>query len=282
MRRTRLLAAALLITALGSACPDEAVAEASEPTAKDKRLLLDLARQTLSWWVTEKTTPQLPAGKLAGALGAKLGCFVTLNTHPDRLRGCIGMFSPDTPLAENVISRAVAAATHDSRFPPVRPEELSQIHVEISVLTEPRPLAYTDAADLLTKLIPNKHGVILKTRKGSSTYLPQVWESLPEKQQFLSRLCLKHGSLPTCWQQGPERTQVELYQAIVFGEDDHGRVVAGSGGATVGPAGAVYSGPPASEALRGKAETLKRGQMLKPGTRLAPGTILVRGADLTD
>jgi len=282
MGRTRLLMTAALISILGAACPDEATAESSEPTARDQRILLDLARQTVSWWVSEKKTPELPAGKLAGALGENLGCFVTLHTHPDRLRGCIGMFTPDTPLAENVISRAVAASTHDHRFPPVNPDELKEIQIEISVLTRPEPLAYKDPKDLLAKLIPNKHGVILKTRKGSSTYLPQVWKSLSEKERFLSRLCFKHGSLPTCWRDGPARTQVEIYEAIVFGEDEHGRVVVGTGGARVGPKGATCSGPPAMQALRGKPGAFKRGQKLKPGTRLAPGTILARGADLAD
>ena len=280
MGRNRLLAAALLISLLGAACPDEATAESGDATLteQDKRLLVDLARQTLSWWVTENKPPELPKGKLRGALKANLGCFVTLEKQG--LRGCIGMFDPSTSLASNVVSRAVAASTHDHRFPPVKPEELSEIHVEISVLTAPKPLPYKNPQDLLTKLVPLEHGVILKTRKGSSTYLPQVWEQLPDKEQFLSRLCFKHGALATCWRDGPERTQVEIYEAIVFGEDTHGRVVVGSSGASVGSGGAVYSAASPIDTLAGKRAPFERGARLKPGTRLLPGTILAPGADL--
>jgi len=292
MGQARRLGVAWLLVLLGVGCSEAATAESAPrrdaaavtaetaPSAEQQRWLVDLARQTVAWWVRERTAPELPREQLQGALAAPLGCFVTLQLHPDRLRGCIGMFEPDTPLAENVITRAVAAASQDTRFEPVRPEELPQLHVEVSVLTAPRPLPYADPEELLRTLIPGTLGVILRTRQGSSTYLPQVWEQLPDKAQFLSRLCAKHGALPTCWRDGPQRTQVELYEALVFGEDDHGRVVVGRGGATVGPGGAVYSSPPPPSALRGEPAPFRRGQALAPGTRLAPGTILARGADL--
>jgi AmmeMemoRadiSam system protein A len=184
-------------------------------TPTEKNLLLELARGTILARLRDRKLPQLPVGP--AVFGRKLGCFVTLEKEGD-LRGCIGNIWPAHPLAEAVQQNAVSAAFRDPRFPPVRDEEMSAIKIEISVLTEPRPLTYTSGADLLDKLKPGVHGVVISQGfRRRSTYLPQVWEQIPDKQQFLSLLCRKGGMAIDAWRD-PAKTKVDVYEAFVFGE----------------------------------------------------------------
>jgi AmmeMemoRadiSam system protein A len=123
--------------------------------------------------------------------------FVTLYKN-GKLRGCIGSFVEE-PLEKAICNCAVAAAFSDFRFPPLSKEELNKIKVEISILDEPVELKYKDSADLLKKLATAKPGVIIRYGDYSATFLPQVWEQLPEPEEFLSNLCLKAGIEPTAW-----------------------------------------------------------------------------------
>lgn len=185
----------------------------------EQQYLLKLARDTVAQYVTRRTLPEVDPSPLAGRLKEKRACFVTLNHENLGLRGCMGYLQPVMPLYQCVIDRAVAAATRDPRFPPVRPDELEAIELEVSVLSIPRELSFRDPDDLIKKLRPRIDGVILKTRYGGATFLPQVWGDLPRPEYFLSRLCQKHGAPPTCWQENG--TQVLTYQAFVFAEENH-------------------------------------------------------------
>ena len=129
--------------------------------------------------------------------------FVTL-TRDGQLRGCIGTLEPHRPLGADLLENAVSAAIRDPRFPPVRAAELEKLVIEVSILSPPRPLAYTDTADLLKKLQPGVHGVILRHSGRRATFLPQVWAQIPGPERFLSRLCEKAGLGGGCWRQGPE------------------------------------------------------------------------------
>ena len=155
---------------------------------QEKDYLLNLARETLSWYLQYNVTPEPDLKILTDKLKENRPCFVTLEENSN-LRGCIGLFEFTQPLYKNVISRAIAAATQDRRFNPVKSEELKDITIEISVLTEPAELKFASPEDLLNKLQPFEDGVILYTDYGNSTYLPQVWEQLPGKEEFLSSLC---------------------------------------------------------------------------------------------
>ena len=99
-----------------------------------------------------------------------------------------------------------------SRFQPVKAEELESIRIEVSVLTEPRPLDYDSPQELLDKLIPGVDGVILESSGRRSTYLPVVWEQMPDKEQFLTSLCRKQGSSGDCY----KSAEVQTYQAQEF------------------------------------------------------------------
>jgi AmmeMemoRadiSam system protein A len=141
------------------------------------------------------------------------GCFVTL-TKSGVLRGCIGYIEGIKPLFEAIIDNAKNAAMSDPRFPEVTPEELPGIRIEVSVLTPPEPLEYKDPQDLLNKLVPNQDGIILQSGYHQSTFLPQVWEQLPDKIDFLEHLSMKGGMPKDGW----KTASVKRYRAIHFQE----------------------------------------------------------------
>lgn len=156
----------------------------------------------------------------AGCLQARGGTFVTLKTG-DRLRGCIGSLAGTGPVTEGVRHNAIQAAFHDPRFPPLAAEELDQVDIEVSVLTEPQPLEYTNADDLLARLKVGEHGVIVRQGPLSATFLPQVWEQLPEPPQFLSHLCLKAGLPAAAWR--TDKPEVLTYRVQRFREKGDSR-----------------------------------------------------------
>jgi len=191
-------------------------------TAAEKLTLLRLAREALESAVRGEKLPPLDPTQLTPLLRASGAAFVTL-TIRGQLRGCIGALQPYQPLAEDVREHAIAAGLQDYRFSPVRPSELHQIQIEVSRLTLPQPLTYTDANDLLTKLRPGVDGVILRDGSRRATFLPQVWEQIPEKAEFLSHLCAKMGAASNLWRQ--KQLEVELYQVEDFheaGQPTHG------------------------------------------------------------
>ena len=128
--------------------------------ASDRKFLLALARTTLARVATNGPLPDLSAKDLSSKLAETKACFVTLKEHGD-LRGCIGHIFPQEALYQAVEDNARNAATRDPRFQPVRPGELNQINIEISVLTEPQPLRFDSPEDLLGKLRPKADGVVL-------------------------------------------------------------------------------------------------------------------------
>lgn len=131
--------------------------------------------------------------------------FVTINTEPNaQLRGCIGSLQAYRPLYKDIIMNAQAAALHDPRFLPLSAEELSQINIEVSILSEPKVLNYVDIADLKSKVVPFQDGIVLKHNGRQATYLPQVWEQLPHFDDFFSSLCLKANLSRDCLSQHPE------------------------------------------------------------------------------
>jgi len=118
--------------------------------------------------------------------------FVTL-TQEGKLRGCIGSLEAKRPLIEDIISNAKNAAFRDPRFPKLTREEFLTTDIEVSVLTPPTLLEYSDIEDLKSKINPNIDGVILKLHSYQATFLPQVWEELPEFESFFGHLLHKAG-----------------------------------------------------------------------------------------
>jgi AmmeMemoRadiSam system protein A len=124
--------------------------------------------------------------------------FVTL-TQDGLLRGCIGSLEARRPLETDVAANALAAAFHDSRFPPLRQAELEMTRVEVSLLDTPEPLNFTSETDALERLRPGIDGLILDCGSHRATFLPQVWESLPTPRLFLQNLKLKAGLSASFW-----------------------------------------------------------------------------------
>jgi AmmeMemoRadiSam system protein A len=184
-------------------------------TPDEKQTLLKMARQALEAGVRGATLPTLDPAALTPALRAEGAAFVTLTIQGD-LRGCIGALEPYQSLAEDVREHAVAAALEDYRFPNVQENELEKIQIEVSRLTIPVPLEYKDAEDLLAKLRPGVDGVILRDSFRRATFLPQVWEKIPDAEAFLANLCYKMGADPDTWKR--KHLEVLVYQVEEFHE----------------------------------------------------------------
>ena len=177
--------------------------------------LLKIARQALEASVRGEPLPSLPMGDLPPSLTADGASFVTL-TIAGRLRGCIGTLQAYQPLAKDVQEHAVAAALQDFRFPQVRPAELPTIAIEISILTPAEPLDYDGPDDLIQKLNPGEDGLVLSDGHRRATFLPQVWDSLPSPEEFLSHLCMKMGAPSDLWKK--KNLDVSIYHVQEFQE----------------------------------------------------------------
>lgn len=187
-----------------------------ELLSPDERLyLLKLARQALEAGVHNKPAQKLDLQALPPNLSQPGASFVTL-TRGGELRGCVGALEPYLPLAEDVQEHAIAAALQDYRFPPVQPAELAEIKIEVSRLTLPQDLEYSTPEDLLGKLRPGVDGVTLIDGRRRATFLPQVWDKLPDGKTFLAHLCSKMGAPADLWSK--KRLRVQVYQVEEFHE----------------------------------------------------------------
>ena len=182
---------------------------------KDRMILLRLARSVIMSELSGDRGLVLRLRDISPALEQKRGCFVTLHKEGS-LRGCIGTIEPRTSLYSCVEENAINAAFRDPRFSPLTKDEIDAVDIEISVLSVPRMLQFKDGEDLKSQLIAGAHGVILSQGHRRSTFLPQVWEQLPQKDIFLEHLCLKGGMARSAWQD--KSTRVEVYEAEYFSE----------------------------------------------------------------
>jgi len=186
----------------------------SELTSPDRAFLLKLARNKIAAELKAGSTIR-PPDTLSPAVYENRGCFVTLHQKKE-LRGCIGTIEPDHPLIDNVSENAANAAFRDPRFSPLTMDDLASIDIEISVLSLPETLSFKNGEDLKRQLKPDVHGVILSREWRRSTFLPQVWEQLPDKELFLRHLCVKGGMDGECWKSTD--TKVQVYTAVFFSE----------------------------------------------------------------
>jgi len=159
-------------------------------TSEEQLTLLRLAREAITQAVNRQEPPAADADAVAENLQRDGASFVTL-TRQGRLRGCIGSLEARRSLATDVRENAINAAFSDPRFPPVSAEELDDLRIEVSVLSAPEPLAYDSPDDLVARLRPGVDGVVIERGWNRATFLPQVWEKLPDPHQFLQHLCLK-------------------------------------------------------------------------------------------
>ena len=195
---------------------DKAMGTADKLSEYEGNYLLAVARNTIKNRLDNMGEPQIDWKDLPEKFQEQLGTFVTL-TIDGNLRGCVGHIIPRETVIEGIRENSINAAFRDPRFPPLTREEFGTIEIEISILTAPEELSYTDANDLLSKLRPGVDGLILKKGHYEATFLPQVWDQLPDKEEFLSHLCLKAGLSHDSWRK--EKLQVSTYQVQAFEEE---------------------------------------------------------------
>ena len=177
----------------------------------DKANLLKLARGTIEFYMkhNRKPAPDDIGTEITPGMKNIMGVFVTLHEN-GQLRGCIGEILPQRELYKAVIDRAVDAAVHDYRFQPVRAGEVTELHIEISALSPPKPVAsWKD-------IIIGKHGMTLSKNGHSAVFLPQV---APEQgwgiEETLTHLAMKAGLPPDAWR---KECRFQVFEAIVFSE----------------------------------------------------------------
>jgi uncharacterized protein len=184
-------------------------------SSEDRMSLLALARQAIHQAVSGEELEPIEVIKLSPCLQEVGTAFVTI-TIGGVLRGCIGGLEATRPLAEDVQEHAAAAALNDYRFHPLTFDEVDQIKIEISRLTPLQPVQYTSPDELLEFLTPFVDGVVVRDEYRRSTFLPQVWEKLPDPEDFLNHLCTKMGGPYDLWRIKP--LQVWIYQVEEFHE----------------------------------------------------------------
>ena len=160
-------------------------------------ILLPLARDALAAALGSGAPSARPAVQ-AGWLLAPGACFVTL-TRNGQLRGCIGSLQARRSILDDVRANAVAAALHDPRFPPLTAAELGSTDIEVSLLSAPEPMRFRNESDALAQLRPGVDGLIFEHGAARSTFLPQVWDQLPEAANFLAQLKRKAGLPGDFW-----------------------------------------------------------------------------------
>lgn len=154
--------------------------------------LLDIARRSIAHGLQHGQPLPVAVEEFTAPLREQRATFVTL-TKNRRLRGCIGTTEAVDPLVVSVAKNAYASAFTDPRFPPLAAEELPLIHISISLLTPPVQLLFSSEQDLIQQLRPGIDGLIITQDNHRATFLPSVWESLPEPAEFLVHLKRKAG-----------------------------------------------------------------------------------------
>jgi hypothetical protein len=162
------------------------------------RILLELAHRSIEAGAGSGQALAVDVGALPPPLRAIRSSFVTLKLEGE-LRGCIGALEARLPLASDVARSAYRAAYRDPRFPPVSEQERQRLELHISVLSPMSPLLHRSESELLEKLRPGVDGLVLRDGNAQATYLPDVWQSLPEPREFLRSLKQKAGLSPEHW-----------------------------------------------------------------------------------
>lgn len=167
-------------------------------TKAHQQRLLALAKNSIEHGLLTGKPLKINLADFPPELTRRRATFVTLEKHHE-LRGCIGMLEAVRPLAEDIAENAFSAAFRDPRFPPLQAEELDGLDIHLSILTPAEPMAFTSEEDLLAQLQPGIDGLILEEGRRRGTFLPSVWESLPEPGQFLRHLKQKAGLPAGYW-----------------------------------------------------------------------------------
>ncbi len=181
----------------------------------NRQLLLDLAKASIQHGLQTGCPIQLNLDNYPAELIEPRATFVTLRTNhsTDALRGCIGMLEAVRPLAKDIAENAFSAAFRDPRFPPLEAYELENLKIHLSILTPAEPVWFSSEQDLLSQLQPDIDGLILEEGRRRGTFLPSVWEVLPEPEQFLRNLKQKAGLPGDYWS---ENIRIHRYRTEII------------------------------------------------------------------
>ncbi len=163
-----------------------------------RQLLLELARKSIEYGLEHGKAITVELSQYPECFREKKATFVTLKRH-NELRGCIGILKPVRSLAEDVAHNAWAAAFTDSRFSPLTKNELDGLDIHISILGTPEDIEFDSEEDLISKIQTGVDGLILEDGINKGTFLPSVWESVPNAREFLNHLKQKAGLPATHW-----------------------------------------------------------------------------------
>ncbi len=187
-------------------------------TDEEKLELLRIARQSITSVVNGRELPEVEPK--TENLKTPCGAFVTITIN-DNLRGCIGYVEPIKSLAETVNEVAAKSALEDPRFPPVEPNEVDKLEIEISVLS---PLEIVKSVD---EIKVGEHGIMIKRGWRRGLLLPQVAiEHNLTREEFLEHTCLKAGLYPDCWKE--KETEIYIFTAIIFKESNFKQKIEGN------------------------------------------------------
>lgn len=175
----------------------------------ERKILIQAARDSILRGLAHENSYTININQYAEQLRQPRACFVTLHIN-NRLRGCIGSLLAHQPLILDVIQNANNAAFKDPRFPPLTADEYPDLTLEISVLSAPQAMHFTSEEDLLQQIRPGIDGLILSDNGHRGTFLPSVWEQLPERSDFLKHLKSKAGLPTNYWS---NTIQIENYTA---------------------------------------------------------------------
>lgn len=183
-------------------------------TEAQRKTLLEVAEQSIRYSLAGHGRLEPDPANYEEELQQQRATFVTLNCN-GKLRGCIGTLDAHLPLIVDVAHNAYSAAFSDPRFPPLRSEEMENLEIDISVLSPSEPMSFESEQDLIEQLHPGVDGLIMEEGKQRGTFLPSVWESLPEPASFLSHLKLKAGLPADHWS---DKIKVSRYTTESFGK----------------------------------------------------------------
>jgi AmmeMemoRadiSam system protein A len=178
--------------------------------------LLEVARRSIEHGLAYGRPLVVTPSEYHRDLKAVRASFVTLHVG-EQLRGCIGHLEAVQPLVVDVAENAFAAAFRDPRFRPLTSAEWPAVEVHLSLLTRPEPLQFTDEPDLLRQIRPGEDGLILQDGPNRGTFLPSVWDTLPDPIQFLVQLKRKAGLAANHWS---PQVEVWRYATESFGEGE--------------------------------------------------------------
>ena len=184
--------------------------------AAQRTTLLEVARRSIEHGLLSGRPLSVTPSEYHRDLKAVRASFVTLQRQ-GQLRGCIGHLEAVQPLVVDVAENAFAAAFRDPRFAPLGAEEWPEVHIQLSILTPPEPLLFRDEADLLGQIQPGEDGLILQDGPNRGTFLPSVWDSLPDAHEFLTHLKLTAGLAANHWS---GHVEVYRYHTESFGDTE--------------------------------------------------------------